>query len=317
MKAIVYENYGSPEVLQLKERDKPVPRDNDVLIKVKATAVNSADWRLRKADPFAVRLFFGLTKPIKKILGGVFSGVVETTGKNVGLFKAGDQVFGSTGMNFGAYAEYLLVPENGVMALKPDAISHTEAAVVPFGGLTALYFLQKASIQPGQKTLIYGASGAVGTSAVQLAKYFGAEVTGVCSAANLDLVKSLGAAKVIDYTKEDFTQNGETYDVIFDTVNKISFSKSIKSLKNNGAMILGSAGIVEMFQGWMTSLSSNKKILAGVISETKENLLLLQKLIEAGQYKPVIDKTYPMEQMAEAHMYVEKGHKKGNVAISI
>jgi len=317
MKAIVNTSYGPPEVLQLAEVEKPIPKDNEILIKVKATAVNSADWRLRKADPFAIRLVLGLSKPKINILGGVFSGEIEAIGKDVKLFKAGDQVFGSTDMSFGAYAEYKCLPENGAFALKPNAITHEEAAVVPFGGTTALYFLKKANIQSGQKVLIYGASGAVGTSAIQLAKYFGADVTAVCSAANIDLVKSLGADKVIDYTKEDFTQKGETYDVIIDTVNKTSISRSLKSLNEKGVLILSAAGMPEMMQGSWASMTSARKVLTGIIKQNAEDIKFLGGLIETGKLKPAIDKTYQLEQMAEAHAYVEKGHKKGNVAITL
>ncbi|HEX7458209.1 MAG TPA: NAD(P)-dependent alcohol dehydrogenase, partial [Ginsengibacter sp.] len=237
MKAIVYTAYGQPDVLQLKEVEKPVPKDNEILVRIFATAVNTGDLRLRKADPWAVRLFFGLTKPKKHILGGVLSGEVEALGKNVTKFKAGDQVFGSTGMSFGAYAAYICLSEDGILSIKPNNISHIEAGTIPFGGTTALYFIKKANIKEGQKVLIYGASGAVGTAAVQLAKYFRAEVTGVCSTSNVEMVRSLGADKVIDYTKEDFTMNGESYDVIFETVNKLSFSNSIRSLKKHGTLI--------------------------------------------------------------------------------
>ncbi len=317
MKAIVYTHYGPPEVLQLNEVEKPTPKDNEILLSVKATAVNSGDWRLRKADPFAVRFIFGLTKPKITILGSVFSGEVERVGKDVKLFKTGDQVFGHTDMRFGAYAEYISVPENGTLALKPDHITHTEAAVIPFGGAAALHFVKKAAIKPGQKVLINGATGAVGSAAVQLAKYFGATVTGVCSTANIDLVKSLGAHYVIDYTKEDFTQLGETYDVIFDTVNKVSFSRSIKSLSKDGILILSAAGMPEMLNGFWTSLTSSKKVLTGVISHAAEDIAFLKMLVESGALKPVIDKTYSLEHIAEAHAYVEKGHKKGNVAIRL
>jgi 2-desacetyl-2-hydroxyethyl bacteriochlorophyllide A dehydrogenase len=317
MKAIVYSKYGPPEVLQLKEVAKPVPGDNELLIRIKATAVNSGDCRLRGANPFAVRLFFGLTKPKLNILGGVFSGEIEATGKDVKLYKVGDEVFGSTDMRFGAYAEYICLAESATIAFKPDNLTHTEAAVIPFGATTALHFIKNAAIKPGQKVLIVGASGAVGSAAVQLTKYFGATVTGVCSTVNLDLVKSLGADKVIDYTKEDFTQNGETYDVIFDAVKTISVSGSLKSLNKNGIMILSAAMMPEMLQGLWISMTSGIKVLTGVIKITVENMNFLKELIEAGKMKPVIDKTYPLEQMAEAHAYVEKGHKKGNVAITV
>lgn len=317
MKAIIYTQYGPPEVLQLKEVEKPSPKDNEILLRIKATAVNSGDVRLRKADPFAVRFIFGLLKPKINILGSVFSGEVESVGNQVKLFKAGDQVYGHIDMRFGAYAEYLCLPEDGSTAMKPGNILHQEAAVIPFGGVTALHFIKKAAIKPGQKVLIYGASGAVGSSAIQLAKYFGANVTGVCSTANIDLVKSLGADNAVDYTKADFTKNSETYDIIFDTVNKLPFSHAIKSLNKNGILILSSAGMSEMLQGYWTSMTSGRKVITGVIGHSAEDITFLKELIESGKLKPVIDKTYSLEQMAEAHAYVEKGHKKGNVAINL
>ncbi len=317
MNAIVYTHYGPPDVLQLKDVEKPSPKDDEILLHVKATAVNSGDWRIRKADPFAVRFIFGLLKPRLPILGTVFSGEVERVGKDVTRFKKGDQVFGHTDMRFGAYAEYKCLPEDGTLAIKPDSLTHTEAAVIPFGGTAALHFIKKARIQPGQKVLINGASGAVGSAAVQLAKHFGATVTAVCGTANVELMKSLGADSVIDYTKEDFTRNGKTYDVIFDTVNKVSFSGSIKSLNKNGLLILSAAGMPEMIRGLWTSLTSSKKVLTGVISHSSEDIAFLRDLIKAGELKPVIDRTYPFERMAEAHAYVEKGHKKGNVAITL
>lgn len=317
MKAVVYTQYGPPEVLQLKEVEKPVPKDNEILLNVKATAVNSGDWRLRKADPLGVRLFYGLMKPKINILGSVFSGVVESAGKDVKLFKSGDEVFGHTDMRLGAYAEYICLPEDGSLAIKPNGIAHTEAAVIPFGGTTALHFIEKAAVKPGQKVLINGASGAVGSAAIQLAKYFGAIVTGVCSTANIDLVKSLGADHVIDYTKEVFTANGEKYDIVFDTVNKISFSGGLKLLNKSGLLILSSAGMSEMLMGFWTSTTSSRKVITGVIHHNADAINFLKKLMEAGELKPVIDKIYSIEQMAEAHAYVEKGHKKGNVGITL
>jgi NADPH:quinone reductase-like Zn-dependent oxidoreductase len=317
MKAIVYTNYGAPEVLQLKEVAKPIPQPNEILVKVKATAVNSGDVRLRKADPFAVRLFFGLTKPKINILGVVFSGVVESTGAAVTRFKTGQQVFGHTDMRFGAYAQYICVKENSSLAIKPSAIKHKEAAVIPFGGTTALHFIKKAAIQPGQKVLIVGASGAVGSAAVQLAKYYGAHVTGVCSSSNMVLVKSLGADEVIDYTKENFTNNSEKYDVIFDAVNSISVRRSVQSLNKKGVLILSAAGMAETFKGIWMSLTSNRKVLSGMISHKAADIVFLKELMETGKLKPVIDRTYSLEQMAEAHAYVEMGHKKGNVAVEI
>lgn len=317
MKAIKFTNYGAPEVLQLKEVDKPIPKDNEILIRIFATAVNSGEVRIRKADPFAVRFFFGLTKPKINTLGVVFSGEVESTGKDVSLFKIGEQVFGHTDMSFGTYAEYKCLPQNGSLALKPANISHKEAAVIPFGAATALYFIKKANINQGQKVLIVGASGAVGTAAIQLAKSFGAIVTGVCSTANIALLKSLGADQVIDYTKEDFTKNGETYDVIFDTVKTISISRTLKSLNKKGILILSAAMTKEMFQGFWISMTTSIKVYTGLISHNAEDIVFLKQLIEAGKLKPVIDRTYSLEQIAEAHSYVEKGHKKGNVAIQI
>jgi len=317
MKAAVYIQYGQPEVLQVKEVEKPIPMNNEILLRVMATAVNSGDIRLRKADPFAVRFIFGLIKPKRNILGSVFSGEVESVGKDVTNFKIGDAVFGHTDMRFGAYAEYKTMPENGSLALKPVGIKHAQAAAIPFGGVTAWHFIKKANIQPGQKVLIAGASGAVGSAAVQLAKSLGAEVTAVCSTANIALVKSIGADKVIDYTKEDFTKNGEIYDVIFDTVKTIHVSRSLKSLNENGVMILSAAGMPEMLQGLWISKTSNKKVLTGVISHTAADIIFLKELMEAGKLKPVIDRTYPLEQIAEAHAYAEKGHKKGNIKIKL
>ena len=317
MKAAVYTQYGPPEVLQVKQVEKPTPGKNELLVRIKATAVNSGDWRLRKADPFAVRFIFGLFKPKKNILGSVFSGEIERVGEDVKHFKVGDFVFGHTDMSFGAYAEYKCLSEDTSIALKPSNMTHLEAAVIPFGGVTAWHFIKKAAIKPGQKVLVVGASGAVGSAAVQLAKSLGAHVTGVSSTANMALVKSIGADKVIDYTKEDFTQNGETYDVIFDTVKSISVSRSLKSLNKNGIMILSAAGMSEMLQGAWISMTSSKKVMTGVISHNASDITFLKGLMESGQLKPVIDRTYSLDQIAEAHAYAEKGRKKGNVAIEV
>jgi len=319
MKAIVYSKYGPPEVLQIKEVEKPVPKDNEILIKIFATTVTSGDCRMRKADPFAIRFFNGLTRPKKTtILGNEFSGEIEEVGKNVKLFRKGDQVFGQAGMSLGTNAEYICLSEDGTVDIKPANLTFEEAAVIPFGGNTALHFLRKGDIRNGQKVLIYGASGSLGTAAIQLARYFGAEVTGVCSTANIELVKSLGADKVIDYTKENFTQNGQSYDIIFDTTGKSPFSGCLKSLKQNGIYLRAvHMTLSSNVRGLWTSMTSSKKVIGGVATELKENLVFLRELIEAGRLKPVLDRRYPFEQIAEAHRYVDKGHKKGNVAVTV
>ncbi len=320
MKAIVCTKYGPPEVLQLKDVEKPSPKDDEVLIKVYASTVTSGDVRTRSFtwEPWfwlPGRIYYGFRKPRKKIPGNELAGEIELVGKDVKLFENGDQVFGYTkGISFGGTnAEYKNLSVEGLMALKPTNMTYEEATAVPIGGLTALYLLKKADIHNGQKILIYGASGSVGTFAVQLAKYFGAEVTGVCSTTNLQLVKSLGADKVIDYTNEDFTKNGLTYDAIFDAVMKTSFSHCKSSLKQRGSYITVDWPLLQVLR---TKIIGNKKIIFGIAPNRTEDLIFLKELIEAGKIKAVIDRRYPLEQTAEAHRYVDKGHKKGNVVIT-
>lgn len=324
MKAAVYTSYGPPEVVQIKDVEKPVPKDNEVLVRIHATTVCAADWRLRKADPIFIRLMIGLRRPTKvNILGMEFAGIVESVGSAVTRFAAGDQVFGSTGFKFGAHAEYICVPENGTLATTPVNMTLQEAAAILFGGVSALYFLKKANIRAGQKVLIYGASGSVGVFAVQLAKHFGAQVTGVCSTSNLDLVKSLGADEVVDYTREDFSKAGKVYDMVFDTVGKSGFSRSMKALKHGGCYVLvgGSGHILSMLVGALraqwASITGAAKVLGGVARGAPEYQSFLKGLIEAGELRTVIDKCYPLAQIAEAHRYAEAGHKKGHVVIVV
>jgi NADPH:quinone reductase-like Zn-dependent oxidoreductase len=327
MKAIVYEKYGPADVLQLKDVEKPSPKDNEVLIRIHATTVTTGDVNARGfvfVPPglgLLARLMIGLRKPKKTILGTELAGEIEAVGKDARLFKEGDQVFGIDGNNLGAYAEYKCMPEEGALAIKPANMTYDEAAAVPNGALTTLFFLRdKGNIQSGQKVLINGASGSVGAAAVQLARYFGVEVTGVCSTTNLEMVRSLGADKVIDYTQEDFTKSGETYDIIFDTVvGKTSFSGCKNSLKKNGLYLAVAGGLKELIQMLWTSVIGSKKVIfgGGLACERKENLLFIKELVEAGKIKAVIDRRYPLEQTAEAHGYVDKGHKKGNVVITL
>lgn len=309
MKAVICEKYGPPEVLKIKEVEKPIPGPNEVLIKILATTAHIGDTKIRRFEPGLgpINDFFfkplmwiivGFTGPRRKILGMELSGEIVKTGKDVTLFNVGDLVFASTEFRFGTYAQYCCIRENGILAIKPVNMTHEEAAPVSNAGITALVHLRKANIRKGQKVLIYGASGSVGTYAIQIAKYFGAEVTAVCSTSNLDLVKSLGADKVIDYTNEDFTQNGELYDVIYDAVGKIESSKRKKSISKSGH--------------YLSALA-----MSGNIKLKVEDLYYLKKLCEAGKLRTVIDKQYPIEEIVEAHRYVDKGHKKGNVVITI
>jgi NADPH:quinone reductase-like Zn-dependent oxidoreductase len=330
MKAIVYTEYGSPDVLQLKEVEKPAPKDNEILIRNHATTVNVGDiWarNFKEMTPskftmplllwLPSRMYFGFTKPRINILGNEFAGEVEAFGRDVKQFKKGDQVFGCRGQSMGAYTEYLCMPEDGLVAIKPANMTYEEAATVPYGALTALSLLRKANIQRGQKVLINGASGGIGAAAVQLARYFGAEVTGVCGTPRLQFVKALGADKVIDYTREDFTQNGETYDLIFDILGKSSFSRCKSSLKPNGIYLLASFKMKQLFQMLWTSMTPGKKVICALSSENPKDLIFIKELVEAGKIKSIIDRCYPLEQTAEAHRYVEKDCKTGSVIITM
>ena len=330
MKAIVWTKYGSPDVLQLKEIEKPTPKDNEVLIKIHATTVTSGDCEMRRMKTairyrILMRLYIGLIRPKRiTILGMELAGEIESIGKDVKLFEDGDQVFAATGfIGMGAYAEYICLPEepnksdDGILAIKPINMTYEEATAVPVGGIEALNFLRQGNIKSGEKVLINGASGTIGTFAVQLAKYFGAEVTGVCSTTNLEMVKSLGANKVIDYTQEDFTRRGEKYDFILGVVSKSSFSGCIRSLKQNGRYLIADAGLSLRVRGRWTSRRGTKKVIFGRLLSKTEDLLFLKKLIDEGKLKSVIDRRYPLEQTAEAHRYVETGHKKGHVVIIV
>lgn len=330
MKAIVYNEYGAPEVLHLKEVEKPMPKDNEIQVRVRATSVTVGDLWARNFKAISPRefsmplllwipsrMFFGLTKPRISILGSEFAGDVESVGKDVKRFKKGDAVFGYRGQSMGANAEYLCLPQDGMVTHKPVNMTYEEAATVPYGVLTALSLLRKVNVQAGQKVLVIGASGRIGSAAVQLANYFGAKVTGICSTPGLDFVKSLGADRVIDYTKEDFTQNGETYDLIFDVMRKSSFSQSRNSLSPNGIYLLASFKMKQLFQMLWTSMRGGRKVVCALSSEKIEDLDLIKELVEAGKFKSVIDKRYPLEQMAEAHRHAETGGRQGNVVITV
>jgi 2-desacetyl-2-hydroxyethyl bacteriochlorophyllide A dehydrogenase len=330
MKAIVQTEYGPPDVLQLKEVEKPTPNEDEVLIRVYSTVVSFGEIKARDFTfparefwmpiliyPLA-RLQFGYRKPKKQILGSQLAGEIESVGKDVNRFKEGDQVFGYLGPTFGANAEYVCMPEDGVLAVKPDNMTYEEAAAVPFEAITALVLIRdKCNTQRGEKILINGASGGIGQYAVQLAKYYGSEVTGVCSTAKMEFVKSLGADHVIDYTKEDFTKNGQIYDVILDTAVVTSFSKCKTSLNQNGRYVLAVFKTREVVQMLWTSMVGSEKVICVMAPTTTDDLIFLREIIEAGKLKAVIDRRYPLEQTAEAHRYVEAGHKKGNVVITV
>ncbi|MCU0503525.1 MAG: NAD(P)-dependent alcohol dehydrogenase [Anaerolineae bacterium] len=330
MKAIVYTEYGSPDVLRVADVAQPAPKDNEVLIRIHATAVNFGDLiarNFRSVTPrkfsmpllfwVGARLAFGFTRPNNPVLGNEFAGVVAAVGAQVTRFKPGDAVFGYRGQQMGAYAEYVCMPENGMLALKPAAMTFEEAAAVPYGALTALALLRTVNLQPGQKVLINGASGNIGAAAVQLAKHYGAEVTGVCGTPGLDFVKALGADTVIDYTKEDFTRCGETYDVIFDILGKTSFGRGRKALKPNGRYLFASFKMKQLLQMLGTKIAGGQQVICALSSETPDDLTFIARLIEAGQYKAIVDGCYPMTQAAKAHHYVEQGHKRGSVVITI
>lgn len=331
MKAIVYKEYGSPDVLHIEEIEKPAPKDNEILIRNHATTVNFGDLMARNYKVVSPRQFnmfflfwlmgkisFGVNRPRTNILGSEFAGEVEAVGSTVTRFKPGDPVFGYLGMSMGAYAEYFCIPENGVVANKPENMTYEEAAVVPYGATMALSLLRKANVQPGQKVLINGASGGIGSAAVQIAKCFGAEVTGVCGTPRLAFVKSLGADHVIDYTVEDFTKNGKTYDLIFDILGKCAFARCKNSLKPNGILLYASFKMKQLVQMlWASRSSSGKRVICAIAPGSLEDINSVKELVEAGKIKAIIDRYYPMEQAAEAHRYVEEGHKRGNVVITM
>ncbi len=326
MKAIVWTNYGSPAVLRLGEVEKPAPKDNQVLIRIHATTVTAGDQEMRSLQVplwlrLPVRMYVGVRRPQRiRILGQELAGEIEAVGRDVRRFEPGDQVFAATGFSLGAYAEYICLPEeseDSVLATKPANTTYEQAAAIPVGGLEALHFLRKGNIQAGQKVLINGAGGSIGTIAVQLAKLFGAEVTAVDSPGKLDMLRSIGADQVIDYTKKDFTRGGQTYDVIFDVVGKSSYSGCMRSLKEKGFYLIANPRVFKMARGLWTGMTSDKRVITETARRKAEDLLYLKELVEAGKIRPVIDRSFPLEQAAEAHRYVERGDKKGNVVIAV
>lgn len=322
MKAIIWPKYGSPDVLVLNDVEKPTPKNNDVLIRIVAATAFAGDCEMRRFDfpPsfwLPLRLYFGLIKPRMKIPGQELAGEVEAVGKEVTAFKKGDEVFAPTDMRLGAYAEYICLQSTHPIVKKPANMTYGEAATIPTGGLNALHFVRKGNIQKGQNVLINGAAGSIGTYAVQIAKMFGAVVTAVDSTNKLDMLRSIGADEVIDYTQEDFTKNGKSYDVIIDVVGKSPYSRSVKSLNQNGRYILGNPRFPGMLKGLWTSMTSSKKVIVALTGYRTEDLVFLKELVEAGKIKSVIDRRYPLEQVAEAHRYVETGQKTGNVVINV
>jgi NADPH:quinone reductase-like Zn-dependent oxidoreductase len=322
VKAVVCTKYGPPEVLQLEEVEKPIPEDNEVLVRIYAATVSATDPTFRSGKPFIARFFTGLTKPKNPIPGNEFAGEIEAAGRDVQRFKQGDQVFGQSDLSYGAHAEYKCLPEDGALAKKPANMTYEEATTIPDGALGALVFLRRCDIESANTVLINGASGSLGTFGIQLAKYYGAEVTGVCSTTNVEMVKSLGADHVVDYTVEDFTKTGQSYDIIFDAVNKSSFSRCKGTLTQGGRYIFTGPTPSNMLQTLWTAKIGDKKALMTApglrpASEKAENLVFLAELVEAGKLKSVIDRRYALEEIAEAHRYVEKGHKKGNVVLTV
>jgi NADPH:quinone reductase-like Zn-dependent oxidoreductase len=316
MKAFVYRRYGGPEVLEPSEVATPAPEAGEVLIRVRATTVTAGDCRMRRADPSLVRLFNGLWRPKKvPVLGFELAGEVEALGEGVTSFAQGDPVFASCGFGFGAYAEYKCLPQDGMIALKPSNMSFEEAATVPIGALTALRYLRAGAVGPGQRVLVYGASGSVGTYAVQIARHMGAEVTAVCSTANVEMVRALGAERVVDYTREDFAQDTRPFDVVFDTVGKADFASCMRSLQPRGVYL--SSYYTPIIRGWWASWTSKRKVIGSTVGEAREQLLAVKALIEAGALRSVIDRRYPFEQLREAHAFVDQGHKRGNVVITL
>ncbi len=323
MKAIIWTKYGPPDVLELQEIDKPVPKDTEILVKIHTTTVTAGDCEMRNLKfpiwvRLPMRLYVGFIKPTRvTILGGYLAGEVEAVGQSVRRFNVGDEIFGFSGMGFGSYAEHICLPESSIVVAKPVNMTYEEAAPVPLGGLEALHFLRKANIQPGQRILINGAGGSIGTYTVQLARHYGAEVTAVDSIDKLDMLRSLGSDRVIDYTKEDFSKNKKKYDVIFDVVQKSSFSKIIRSLNENGIYLMTNPTMFKMIRGLWVSKTTSKKVIFEFTSPNTDDLNTLKEMIEAGKLKTVIDRRYPLEQVPDAHRYVESGLKKGNVVISI